>query len=78
MRLSGSTNEDNEDRSSRKHIKMQKSVKFLIKVVKLETIVIIQGNIEVLCIAYVIQNIVNLKKCIQFLIMNLTIIIILS
>ena len=44
VRLSGSTNEDDEDRSSRKHIKMQKSVKFLIKVVKLETIVIIQGE----------------------------------
>ena len=35
-------------------------------IVKLEIIVIIQGNIELLHIAYVIQNIVYLKKSYRF------------
>ena len=40
------------------------------KNIKLVIIVIIQGNIEVLSIAYVIENIVWLKKFLHFLIMN--------
>ena len=39
-------------------------------IVKLEVIVIAQGNIEVLDIAYVILNIVRLKKLLKFFIMD--------
>ena len=46
-------------------------------IIKLEIIVIIQDHIEVLCVAYVIQKIMYLKKCLQFFIMDLTMIIIL-
>ena len=60
--------------SSRNHIKTQKSVIFVKKHLKIEmlkikyiaklgTIAIIQENIEVLHIFYVIQSIVYLKKC---------------
>ena len=42
--------------------------------VTLEIIVIIQGNIEVLCIAYIIENIVYLKKFLKLFIMDLTMI----
>ena len=51
--------------NSRNHMKIQKSFKFVKKklkinirkiknIIKLEIIIIIQGNIEVLCIAYLI------------------------
>ena len=46
-------------------------------IIKLEIIVIIQDHLEVLCVAYVIQKIMYLKKCLQFFIMDLTMIIIL-
>ena len=45
---------------------------------KIKIIVILQGNIEVLCIAYIILNIVFLKKFLQFFIMDLPMITILS
>ena len=45
---------------------------------KLENIVIIKENIEVLCIAYVILNIVYLEKFLELFTMNLIMIIILS
>ena len=65
---------------------MQKSVTFvkniniwkIENIVKLEIFVFIQENMEVLHIAYVIQNIVYLKKFLQFLIMDQTAIIISS
>ena len=41
--------------------------------VKLEMIVIIQGNIKVLRIAYAIQDIVYLKKFLQVFMIDLTI-----
>ena len=47
-------------------------------IVKLEVIVVIQGNIEVLQIAYKIKNIVHLKKFLEFFIMDLTMIMIKS
>ena len=67
-------------------MKMQKSVTFvkniniwkIENIVKLEIFVFIQENMEVLHIAYVIQNIVYLKKFLQFLIMDQTAIIISS
>ena len=66
-------------------MKTQKSVIFVTKnlkintwkiknIVKLEIRVIIQGDIEVLCIAYVIWNIVYLENILQFFIMYLTMI----
>ena len=48
------------------------------KVRELEIIFIIQGNIQVLLMAYVIQNIVYFKKFLELCIMDLTMIIILS
>ena len=55
-----------------------KYVKDKKNIVKFEIIVIIQGNIEVLRIAYAIQNIMYLIKFLQFFVMDLTMIIILS
>ena len=63
------------------HTKMEKSVIFVKKklktnmckiknIIKLEVIVIIQGNIEMLHIAYIIQNIVHLKKFIWLFIID--------
>ena len=48
------------------------------KIYRKEIIAIMQGNIEVLRIAYVIENIMYLKKFLQFFIMDLTMIGILS
>ena len=45
-------------------------------IAKLEITAIIQGNIQVLWIAYVIQNIAYLKEFLSLFIMDLTIIII--
>ena len=45
-------------------------------ITKLEITAIIQGNIEVPCIAYEIQNIVYIKEFLLLFIMDLTIIII--
>ena len=70
-------------------MKMQKSVVFIKKnferntwkmknIVNLEITVNIQENIEVLCIAYVIWNIMYLNKFLWLFIMDLTMIIILS
>ena len=47
-------------------------------IVELEVIVVIQGNIEELRIAYIIQKIVHLKKFLEFFIMDLTMIMIKS
>ena len=47
------------------------------EIVKLELIVTIQGNIEVLRIAYVIYNIAYLKGFLQLFIVDLSMIIIL-
>ena len=47
-------------------------------IIKIKVIVILQVNIEVLHLAYVIQNIVYLKKCSYFFTMDQAIIIILS
>ena len=46
--------------------------------VKLEIVVIIQRNIEVLCIVYVIENKVYLKKFLLVFLMDITMMIILS
>ena len=72
-----------EQKSSRNHMKMQNSVIFLKKnlninmrkitnIVNLEIIVILQRNIKVLHIAYVIQNIIfhNGSKCDYHCIIN--------
>ena len=72
---------------NKNHIKTQKSAIFVNKNLEINMPQIkkykvrddvIEGNIEVLHIAYVIQSIVYLRKFLQFFTMDLTMMIILS